>query len=1701
MLTITTTSANELFTFYTEDTRYDIDWNNDQMFEAGDTEVSGTQFHTFAEAGAHAIRFRNLNDVYINKQADAAKYTVIEQWGTAVWNADMSHAFHGAINLTMNERAGIPNMGTVTNMSYMFAGATSFDQNIAGWNTSTVTDMTSMFQNAASFNRAIDGWDVSSVTNMTSMFFRASAFNQDLDGWNVASVTNMTSMFDGANSFNGDISGWNTALVTDMTSMFAFTTSFNGALGGWNVGTVTSMWNMFAGATAFDQDIGGWNTASVTDMYGMFLGASSFDQDLGGWNVAAVRYMESMFSGVTLSLAHYDSLLVGWNRQELTPGVTFDGGTSLYISDEAQTARGNMISSAGWTITDGGLGTMNQAPTNIFLSSRSISENVVAFAEVGTLSNTDAGGTYVYTLESGDGATDNGSFDILGTTLGLTTSADYEMKASYSIRINVYDGTNNFAKQFDIAVDQVNEAPTASDATFELAENSTNGTAVGIVVATDPDATSPDNVLTYAITGGNAGDVFAISPTTGAVAVADSLNYETTASYSLEVTVTDGGSPSLSSTAMLTITVTDVDDNVPVFTSRANESVLEGTTAVTTVTARDANAGQTVITFLPELMGADAGLFTITTEGVLTFTTAPDYESPVSATGSNIYTVTVTATDGQSVPLTATQTFTVTVTDANEHAPVFTAGGTVAVAYAENGTTAVTTVGVTDADTEQTVGLALSGGADVLKFSITPAGALTFNRVPDYENPADTERNNIYKVIVTATDGQDAAQTATQTLNITVTGVNEHAPLFTRVADVEVPEGSTVAATITAADADAQQPVTFLTTLSGDDADMFSITTTGELTFNTVPDYEHPGSVSGTNVYTVTVTATDGQEPALTAVRTFTITVTDVVSENAPVFTSGSEVNVLENSSIATTVTATDADTGETETLMFTLTGGADARLFTLTPAGELRFKTVPDYEDPADADEDNRYEVIVTVTDGRERTMRTLTITVTNENDNAPVFTRGTAMVEVLEGMLVATTVTATDADAGQTVTFLTTLSGADAGLLSITTSGELTFTTAPDYENPGSASGSNVYTVAVTATDGQVPAQTTLQTFTITVTDVENEHAPVFPDEVTVDVVEGTTAVTMVIATDADAGQTVTFLTTLSGADAGLFSITTSGELTFTTAPDYENPGSASGSNVYTVAVTATDGQVPAQTTLQTFTITVTDVENEHAPVFPDEVTVDVVEGTTAVTMVIATDADAGQTVTFLTTLSGADAGLFSITTSGELTFTTAPDYENPGSASGSNVYTVAVTATDGQVPAQTTLQTFTITVTDVENEHAPVFPDEVTVDVVEGTTAVTMVIATDADAGQTVSFTLTGGADMGLFSITTEGVLTFNKAPAYAQPADTDGDNRYEVIVTATDGQPSPLTATQTLTITVTEVKNEHAPVFTSEMTVDVVEGTTAVTTVTATDADTGQPVSFTLTGGADEFLFTLTPAGVLTFNTAPDYEMPTDTGTDNMYEVTITATDNGTPAMTATQALTITVTDMNDNAPVFTGGATATVTYAENATTAVTTVVATDADTGQTITLTLSGADAGLFSITPAGELTFNTAPDFEVPMDMGTDNVYEVTIMATDNGTPEMATTQTLTITVTDVDDVPTGLESFTGIAVYPNPAGAVLHISGVEGNARYTLSGIDGKVLKRGMLEAGTADHSVAIPSLNKGIYLLQLTTGKGSITRKIVKE
>jgi surface protein len=194
----------------------------------------------------------------------------------------LTGAFRGAVNLTQ-----VPDVlpGSVTNLFGMFFGATSFNQDIGGWDVSNVTTMARMFQSATSFNRNIGNWDVGNVTNMWGMFLGASLFDQDISGWDVSSVTAMGFMFRDASSFNQDIGGWDVSSVTTMNSMFENASSFNQDIGGWDVSSVTNMQFMFSRASSFNRNIGGWDVSSVTDMDIMFQVATSFNQDLSGWCV------------------------------------------------------------------------------------------------------------------------------------------------------------------------------------------------------------------------------------------------------------------------------------------------------------------------------------------------------------------------------------------------------------------------------------------------------------------------------------------------------------------------------------------------------------------------------------------------------------------------------------------------------------------------------------------------------------------------------------------------------------------------------------------------------------------------------------------------------------------------------------------------------------------------------------------------------------------------------------------------------------------------------------------------------------------------------------------------------------------------------------------------------------------------------------------------------------------------------------------------------------------------------------------------------------------------------------------------------------------------------------------------------------------------------------------------------------------------
>ena len=268
----------------------------------------------------------------------------------------MSSMFNGA--RAFNQDISNWQTGNVITMQRMFFNLEAFpgvfNNDIGAWNVSNVTDMSGMFQGQELFNQDIGNWNVATVTNMERMFSFTRSFNQDIGFWNVSNVTTMEHMFSGDWAFNQDLNIWDVSMVTNMESMFTGAIGFNSPIGNWNVSNVITMEEMFASATIFNQDIGAWDVTNVTTMEEMFRLAVSFDQDIGAWNVINLINGIDMFEGVTLSIANYDSLLIGWNALNLQPNVIFSGGNSQFCLGES--ARTNMITTDFWDITDAGFG-------------------------------------------------------------------------------------------------------------------------------------------------------------------------------------------------------------------------------------------------------------------------------------------------------------------------------------------------------------------------------------------------------------------------------------------------------------------------------------------------------------------------------------------------------------------------------------------------------------------------------------------------------------------------------------------------------------------------------------------------------------------------------------------------------------------------------------------------------------------------------------------------------------------------------------------------------------------------------------------------------------------------------------------------------------------------------------------------------------------------------------------------------------------------------------------------------------------------------------------------------------------------------------------------------------------------------------------------------------------------------------------------
>ena len=382
----------------------------------------------------------------------------------------------------------------------------------------------------------------------------------------------------------------------------------------------------------------------------------------------------------------------------------------------------------------------------------------------------------------------------------------------------------------------------------------------------------------------------------------------------------------------------------------------------------------------------------------------------------------------------------------------------------------MTTVAATDVDGTTAFTFSISGGADASKFSINSAtGALRFVNAPNFEVKADVGANNVYDVIVKASDG---SLFDTQAIAVTVTNVNE-APVITSggggaAASYSIAENAVFVAFASASDPEG--PTIFWSIVGGADAAKFTINYAGAINLVPAANFESPTDAGANNVYDVIVQASDG---VFTDTQAIAVTVTNV--NEAPVITSDgagatAALTVAENGLAVTSVTSTDP---ENSARTYSISGGADSAKFNInSTTGVLSFVAAPNFEAPADAGANNVYDVIVRATDGSLADTQAIAVTVANVNE-APVVTSNgggaSASIQLVENSLAVTTVQSSDVD-GPAASYAIA-GGADAALFSIdSATGALSFLDAPDYEAPADADADNVYPVTVSASDGSL-------------------------------------------------------------------------------------------------------------------------------------------------------------------------------------------------------------------------------------------------------------------------------------------------------------------------------------------------------------------------------------------------------------------------------------------------------------------------------------------------------------------------------------------------------------------------------------------------------------------------------------------------------
>ena len=1198
----------------------------------------------------------------------------------------------------------------------------------------------------------------------------------------------------------------------------------------------------------------------------------------------------------------------------------------------------------------------------------------------------DAAGNWTYTASNSQEAIQH-----LGAGQTLTDSfIAYNVGHTASQLVTVtINGTNDTA-----SITGTSTGSVAEDGTL---------TAGGTLTASDVD-TGENHFATPASLSGSYG-TFSFDPNTGvwgyslnnAAANVQALTNGQIVHDQLTVTSADG-----TASRLIDVTITGANDTASISgtsTGSVKEDVAVSGGNLTTsgdLSASDADTGQSVFTAQAGTAGSNGyGTFTLNAAGHWTYTAGNGQTAIQRLHEGATLTDSFTAV---SVDGSASRLVTVTITGTND-APAFTSGATATVTEGISTATAAYTAAATDADLNTTLTYGFGGGLDDGLFSIDSAtGAVTFLSSPVYGSPQDSGHNNVYDIIVTASD---ELTTTSKAVAITVNPLNTPPS----VSNLGINE---TAISFIASDADNPPTLSLTSPFAG----VFGnpALTTGAT--STIVPTQQASAVTGT------LQVTDGIASPINVIDLFLgtsgVNTFTAGSSNAALYGFGGNDILTGGTGNDTFIGGTGADTltGNGGVNRFIVGVGDSPGTVNTGSGGSVSgYDVINDFNTATDVLDLAGPVVAASNTsglaNGNNSTLTIGGIVVSQHSITNGIITffgpsgSGSPLLSLTSNANVAAAVQYLQnndlGNAGVTVAFTATISGTAHTFI---------------YEQVGNTqSAANdilVDLVGVTLTSGGTSLSTLISNGHVGANDAPMIDSNGGGASASISIAENTTAVTTVHATDPD--LTTPTYSIVGGADSAKFTINAStGALAFIAAPNFEAPTDVGGDNVYNVTVRASDGTL---TDDQAIAVTVTNVN--EAPTITSGASASTPENvstSTAVYTVTATDQDLGTTLTY--SLTGTDAALFNIDAAGHVTFKNSPNFEAPTDNGGNNVYDIVVHANDG---TNDTTKAVAITVTNV-NEFAPVITSgtsATTAENVSTSTAVYTITATDADL-TTPTYSITG-TDAALFNVSAAGAVTFKTSPNFEAPADSGANNVYDIVVHASDGTND---TTQAVAITVTNVN--EAPTITSgasASTPENVSTSTAVYTVTATDQDLGTTLTYSLTG-TDAALFNIDAAGHVTFKNSPNFEAPTDNGGNNVYDIVVHANDGTNDT---TKAVAITVTNVNEFAPVITSGTSATTAENVSTSTAVYTITATDADL-TTPTYSITGTDAALFNVSAAGAVTFKTSPDFEVPADSGANNVYDIVVHAND-GTND--TTQAVAITVTNVNDAPTA----TNDAIY-----------------------------------------------------------------------